>query len=269
MALFFRHQSLESQTDNTQVATGLATSVEYPWDAVTISGSGALWNYSNLAVDGIESMGFDSNTNSSAYAAWTPLGLTTETVYGRLFLARIGAAPNIIIFTQALTAAAAASFALVLNVNGTISIRNSGNSTMGTSTTAVDQLGNFVRIEFAFNCAGPSMINELRVYSNPLSDTGETVSLINTTITVPDQIRFGLTPVSSTNLNTHYMDAMSLDMAGWIGTSMPSSGPTEPLVPDADVSAGGWLTGAGGATNLYQQVDDPAPNDADYVKFTM
>lgn len=36
--------------------------------------------------------------------------------------------------------------------------------------------------------------------------------------------------------------------------------------PDADTTIGNFTTDAGGTTNLFQQIDEVSPNDADYVR---
>ncbi len=207
-----------------------------PWDAVAVTGSAGV-TYDNTApAHGALAYRIASGvTSGQAILTWNAQSIgRLDRVWGRLNL-RLSAYDSGLTFLR-LRGGGTQIIRLTLDGTGHLQLRNSGNSTVATSTTVLGT-GTYVRLEFDVTPSVAAGAATIRIYTSVDSTTiTETMSVTSQALGAAyvDEANWGQV-ASAANMPVYYVDDLQLNATGFPGPA--AGGGTATDVPDRGVGA--------------------------------
>ena len=205
------------------------------FDAVTI-GSGQSMTYDNTqAYSGTQSCKIVTTSTNTCFGMWDSAGLLTNAAtqqWFRVFLYMTGN-PGSLHQILAMLVSGTRAADVIINTNGTLSMRDAAGTVQVTTTNTVN-LNSWFRLEGYITSSASSGQVELKLFNSPASatptETQTSGSSLNTTGGAMNQVRFGLATGGAASL-TWWMANPAVSISAYIGAGavvqqMITGGPT-------------------------------------------
>jgi hypothetical protein len=207
------------------------------FDTVSI-GSGQAMTYNNTVVSGLTLCWIVTTSNNACYGMWQSSGLLVNAAtqqWFRLFLYwPSNPSGTEQVFTMLVSGARAAD--VVINTNGTISVRNTSGSVIVTTTNTIP-LNTLFRIEGYITSNASTGQVELKLFSSAWSSTATETQTSganqNTLGGVMNQVRFGAASFAQSGL-TWGQWGCAVSVTGYIGPGAV----VQQMIPGAPTSSG-------------------------------
>ena len=207
------------------------------FDTVSI-GSGQAMTYSNTVISGLQLCWIVTTGTTPCYGMWTSSGLLVNAAaqqWYRVFLYwPSNPAATEQVFSMLVSGVRAAD--VVINTNGTISVRNTSGTVIVTTTSTIP-LNQLFRIEGYVTSNASTGQAELKLYSSPWSstptETQTSAANQDTLGGVLNQVRFGAATFAETGLSWGQWGC-AVSITGYIGAGAV----VQQMIPGAPTPAG-------------------------------